>query len=256
MSNIAIQTRIADAVAALSIVGHKTLSVAPVAPVLSGEALTLTRANKAGDKFVVRDVAGLMLSGNPSERAQAFAYMMAKAVCNGEWGTLAKNVVRVFGSVAADGMGWAKLDPATGRTMAGASTTNRQAWETILQGLADKHLQKPFKGEKLTALVALQCARATFAVMTLQAEADKAAALSAGTVAGVIDGETSVLPDAPALSAPVVADEKTAILSADTLADESGFAALMQAAGMADEADETAAGAAETETSGADSLTA
>jgi hypothetical protein len=260
MSNaIAIRSAVTLAIASYAVDGCKHIAtVEPVAAVVAGLPLTLERSNKDKTKTVVRDVPGLMLSGNPSERARAGAYLMAHAIVHGEWAVLASNVGREFPAVFKAVASVCGMDAATGKVAKDGAFSNRSAWDAVFVNVAKQHAEKPFKGAKLNLFAALQCGRATFAFIQGEADADKAEKLASGTMPGVFDGESRIVADMPALSAPVSAevsaDEKSAVvgdadaagevdsapvaaLSDATEADDNGFAALMAEAGLLDAAD-------------------
>lgn len=180
-----------------------------------------SKPNKDGlTKVAVRDLLGLIASGNRKERDEAVAKLTTLYYCEGNFAALAGQLNRAFGTglKACCPMGF-NLETGTMPKDNRFGLTNRQAWGGIVDGIAEAHAAKPFKGERALFVAALKRAADTFAGQEAQRALEKEQALAQDR-AGLGDNDSVIdvaatPAAAPALAAPV-ADAPAAV---DALAD-------------------------------------
>ncbi len=139
-----------------------------------------SKPNKDGlTKVAVRDLLGLIASGNRKERDDAVAKLTTLYYCEGNFAALIGQLSRAFGAglkpCCPPGF---NLETGTMHKDNKFGLTNRQAWGGILDGIAELHTAKPFKGERALFVAALKRAADTFAEQEAQRNLEKEQALA------------------------------------------------------------------------------
>lgn len=156
----------------------------------------VVRTNKAG-KQTARDFAGVVSSGNKSERQQALQALVTHHYCEGQFGMLAVNMVRVFGANFTTIAKFAKVSTVTGGATDKAVRSARQGWEMVVESLQPTDGEKPLKGERLMWAEVLRNAKLTY---DARRKSMQDAALQAQQDAGLlVDADATVIAnEAPA----------------------------------------------------------